>query len=122
MTQSSLKRPSAPLEASNSADLAVELPLDDPGCPLKPTLSPRRVAGPLEENVFKCHLKPLHDAHPDYGNAVFTVAQRARLSAVFSSGVCDWSKHGVGQSDAIGLTFSDGPGGVPLISPAHGAH
>jgi hypothetical protein len=108
---------------NTAADLAVELPLDDPGCPLKPTLSPRRVAGgPLEENVFKCHLKPLQDAHHDHGSAVFTAAQWARLSAVFSSGVCDWSKRGVGRSDAIGLTFSDGPGGVPLISPAHGAH
>jgi hypothetical protein len=108
---------------NTAADLAVELPLDDPGCPLKPTLSPRRVAGgPLEEHVFKCHLKPLQDAHHDYGSAVFTAAQWARLSAVFSSGVCDWSKRGVGRSDAIGLTFSDGPGGVPLISPAHGAH
>ena len=88
-----------------------------------PALSPRRVAGgPLEENVFKCHLKPLHNARHDYGNAVFTAAQWSRLSAVFSSGVCDWSKPGVGQADAIGLTFSDGPGGVPLDFPAHGAH
>jgi hypothetical protein len=50
------------------ADLAVELSLDDPSCPLKPTLSPRRVAGgPLEENVFKCQLKAANPADPDYG-------------------------------------------------------
>ena len=100
------------------ADLAVELALDDPGCPLKPTLSPRRVAGgPLTENVFKCQLKPLNPADPEYGSAVFTATQWSRLSAVFSSGVCDWSKPGVAQSDAIGLTFSGGPGGAPLTPP-----
>jgi hypothetical protein len=82
---------------------------------LKPTLSPRRVAGgPLEESVFKCQLKPLNATDPDYGSNGFTAAQWSRLSAAFSSGVCDWSKPGVGQSDAIGLTFSGGPGGVPL--------
>jgi hypothetical protein len=39
----------------------------------------------------------------------------ARLNAVFPGGVCDWSKPGVGQQEAISpLTFAAGPGGVPL--------
>ena len=45
-----------------------------------------------------------------------TAAQLARLQqAVFVGGVCDWSKPGVGQQEAISpLTFVAGPGGVPL--------
>jgi hypothetical protein len=40
------------------------------------------------------------------------------LQAVFASGVCDWSKPGVGQQDAISpLTFAGGLGGVPLSPP-----
>jgi Tannase-like family of unknown function (DUF6351) len=39
----------------------------------------------------------------------------ARLNAVFPGGVCDWSKPGVGQQEAISpLSFAAGPGGVPL--------
>jgi hypothetical protein len=48
----------------------------------------------------------------------FTAAQLARLNAVFPGGVCDWSKPGVGQQEAISpLTFTAGPGGVPLPPP-----
>ena len=43
------------------------------------------------------------------------VAVRARLNAVFPTGVCDWSKPGVGQQEAVSpLTFAAGPGGQPL--------
>ena len=38
-----------------------------------------------------------------------------RLNAVFPDGVCDWSKPGVGQQEAVSpLTFAAGPGGEPL--------
>lgn len=81
---------------------------------LKPSLSPRQVAGgPRAEDVLKCQLKPL--AQADYTGVTFTAAQWTRLQAVFGGGVCDWSKPGVGQQAAVGpLTFRNGPGGVPL--------
>jgi len=76
--------------------------------------SPRQVAGgPLAENILKCGLKPLNPA--DYAPVTFTPAQWARLQVAFPGGVCDWSRPGVGQQPAISpLTFSGGPGGVPL--------
>ncbi|HZY01861.1 MAG TPA: DUF6351 family protein, partial [Anaeromyxobacteraceae bacterium] len=76
--------------------------------------SPRQVAGgPLAENILKCQLKPLDPA--DYGPVTFSPAQLARLNAAFPGGVCDWSKPGVGQQEAISpLTFAAGPGGQPL--------
>jgi hypothetical protein len=81
---------------------------------LKPAASPRQVAGgPRAEDVLKCQLKPL--AAADYPGIAFTAAQLARLQAVFSTGVCDWSKPGVGQQAAVSpLTFKAGPGGEPL--------
>ncbi|MEJ8839735.1 DUF6351 family protein [Ramlibacter sp. AN1133] len=81
---------------------------------LKPAASPRQVAGgPRTEDVLKCQLKPL--AQSDYPAGTFTGAQFARLQAVFASGVCDWSKPGVGQQAAVApLTFQAGPGGRPL--------
>jgi hypothetical protein len=54
---------------------------------------PRLVAGEaLTEDVLKCQLKPLRrPAYPRMSGAQF-----ARLKAVFPSGVCDYSKSGVG--------------------------
>ena len=67
---------------------------------LKPSLSPRQVAGgPRAEDVLKCQLKPL--VRTDYTAGTFSDAQWARLQAVFSTGVCDWSKPGVGQQAAV---------------------
>jgi hypothetical protein len=79
--------------------------------------SPRQVAdGSLQENVLKCQLKPLVPA--DFAPAVLDAQQLARLKAVFPGGVCDWSKPGVGQQEAISpLTFAAGPGGEPLPPP-----
>ena len=76
--------------------------------------SPRQVAGgALTENILKCQLKPFDPA--EYAPATLTPAQLARLNAVFPGGVCDWSKPGVGQQEAISpLTFAAGPGGEPL--------
>ncbi|HEV7578229.1 MAG TPA: DUF6351 family protein [Caldimonas sp.] len=81
---------------------------------LKVFSSPHQVAGgPLAENILKCQLKPV--VFSDYTGITFTAGQQARLNAVFPTGVCDWSKPGVGQQDPIGpLTYTAGPGGVPL--------
>lgn len=81
---------------------------------LKPSLSPRQVAGgPRSEDVLKCQLKPVSAA--DYAPATLSAAQLTRLQAVFPTGVCDWSKPGVGQQAAVSpLTFKGGPGGQPL--------
>jgi hypothetical protein len=81
---------------------------------LKPSLSPRQVAGgPRSEDVLKCQLKPLNQA--DYTGVTFTTAQWARVQAAFPDGVCDWTKAGVGQTVAVSpLTFKAGPGGVAL--------
>jgi len=79
--------------------------------------SPRQVAGgAIEENILKCQLKPLNPA--DYVPVTFTAAQWTRLSNAFASGVCDWSRRGVGQREAISpLTFAAGPGGERLPPP-----
>jgi Tannase-like family of unknown function (DUF6351) len=76
--------------------------------------SPRQVAGgPLAENILKCQLKPLNPA--DYLPVVFSTNQWARLETTFATGVCDWSRPGVGQQPAVSpLDFAEGPGGVPL--------
>jgi hypothetical protein len=87
--------------------------------------SPRQVAGgPLTENVLKCQLKPIDPAdYVSVANPVgVTGVHLARLRAVFPAGVCDWSKPGVGQQEAISpLTFTAGPGGRPL-PPAPTSH
>ena len=63
--------------------------------------------------MLKCQLKAIDVA--DYAPASFDADQLGRLQAVFDTGVCDWSKPGVGQQDAQApLTFAAGPGGEPL--------
>jgi hypothetical protein len=81
--------------------------------------SPRQVAGgPLAENVLKCQLRPINRADYNPASPPLSDAQFARLQAVFPDGVCDFTKPGVGQQDAIGpLDFSAGPGGVPFVDP-----
>jgi Tannase-like family of unknown function (DUF6351) len=76
--------------------------------------SPHQVAGGSQsENILKCQLKPINLA--DYIGVTFTPTQQTRLAAVFPNGVCDWTKPGVGQQDPMSpLTFTAGPGGVPL--------
>src|SRR6185369_15126548 len=79
---------------------------------------PRMVAGePFTGDAVKCQLKPLNRA--DYTQAVaFTDADWARLQAIFPTGVCDYSKPGVGQQQTIPwMGYTDGPGGVPLGAP-----
>jgi hypothetical protein len=71
--------------------------------------------GPVTNDVLKCQLKPL--SRLDY-SVSFTDAQWARLQSTFASGVCDYSKRGVGQGKPKPwLTFADGPGGRSLGKP-----
>jgi hypothetical protein len=59
-------------------------------------LTPRMVAGtPLADDVNKCQLKPVDPK--DYKIA-FTSTEMDQLKTAFSTGVCDYSKPGVGQS------------------------
>lgn len=80
---------------------------------LAPKSSPRQVAGGnLSENILKCALRPVNDA--EYAGKL-DGGQLARLKAVFTTGVCDWTKPGIGQQAAVApLTFVNGPGGVTL--------
>lgn len=77
--------------------------------------SPRQVAGgPRSEDILKCQLKPV--AAADYGTRL-NAGQLARLNAVFTGGVCDWSKAGVGQQAAVSpLNFSAGAGGAAFAA------
>ncbi len=62
--------------------------------------SPRMVAGQSElQDIIKCQLKPVSPA--DY-KAKLTDAQMSRLKKLFSGGVCDWTKPGVGQEKPAG--------------------
>lgn len=55
--------------------------------------------GPTVADVAKCQLRSVDAAIAanDYGGASFSGAQLTRLKAIFPTGVCDWSKPGVGQ-------------------------
>jgi hypothetical protein len=62
---------------------------------------PRLVAGePQRGDIIKCALKPV--AMSDY-QVTFTSEQQARLKSIFPTGVCDWSKRGVGQQPVGGV-------------------
>jgi hypothetical protein len=63
---------------------------------LYPSFADTRMAAgaPLTENILKCQLKAIDWA--SYA-VTFTADQQARLQAVFSTGVCDYTQHGVGQ-------------------------
>lgn len=79
--------------------------------------SPRIEAGmPFTDDYIKCQLKPLQPS--DYYPIFFTDAQWAQLQEVFPTGVCDYSKPGVGMGDTVPwLTYKDGPGGRELGEP-----
>src|SRR4029453_3985098 len=88
---------------NTDADVAEsqDVGFESAACLIKNAMSPRIVAGgPQAENIFKCQLKPLNLSDPDYQGIAFTPNQAARLAAVFPSGVCDWTKPGVGQTNA----------------------
>lgn len=67
---------------------------------LYPVYSAPRVeaGGPLAANIMKCQLKPV-DAK-DYTVPV-SASDLARLKAIFTGGVCDWSKPGVEQTPVV---------------------
>jgi hypothetical protein len=69
---------------------------DSPCAVLYPVYSNVRkeADGPLAANVLKCQLKPVSAS--DY-KAPLAKADLTRLKAIFSSGVCDYSKPGVNQ-------------------------
>ena len=70
--------------------------------------TPRLVAGgPLADDVVKCQLKPVDMA--DYTGATFTPEQTTRLKAIFTGGVCDWTKPGVEQQGLKSTWVSFGP-------------
>ncbi len=73
--------------------------------------SPTEVAGESRRNdILKCQLKPLR--REDY-TATFSDAQWAALEAVFPTGVCDFSKPGVGERATVPwMTYQDREGKV----------
>jgi hypothetical protein len=73
--------------------------------------NPRIAAGALwVQDILKCQLTPLKQS--DYPN--MSASQFARLSALFSSGVCDFSRPGVGVKPLKGTWLSyTNPGVVP---------
>ena len=112
---------------ATDSDLLLDVGLDSAACQVgaiaKSMSAPHVVAGgPLAENVFKCQVKPLNLSDPDYRGTAFTPNQAARLAAVFPNGVCDWTKPGVGQTNAVPTTFENGPGGEPLPPPPVAIH
>ncbi len=60
---------------------------------------------------LKCQTKAVSAS--DY-TVSFTSGELARLNAAFPSGVCDWSKPGVGQTPSVGYA-SFGPSAVNLV-------
>jgi len=73
---------------------------------------PEYVAGaPIELDAIKCQLKRVDMS--DY-KVAFTAEQRARLSAIFPKGVCDWSRKGVKQVQAVPFA-SFGPSPENLV-------
>ncbi|MDB5885423.1 MAG: hypothetical protein JWR74_1594 [Polaromonas sp.] len=78
-----------------------------------PSYSAPRIeaGGPLAANKLKCDLKPV--AAGDYKIAPLA-GELARLQAVFPSGVCDWSKAGVGQTGVVPYA-SFGPSSANLV-------
>jgi hypothetical protein len=71
--------------------------------------------GPLTNDVIKCHLKPLRRTS---FKVAFTKGEWAELQRAFPTGVCDYSRPGVGQRPSIPwMGFMHGPGGEPLGAP-----
>lgn len=83
----------------------------------RPGVSTRGGAGgPPTADVLKCRLVPLRRSA--YGPIRFTAAEWAALRRAFGTGVCDWSRPGVGQQPTVAWqTYAHGPGGRPLGPP-----
>jgi Tannase-like family of unknown function (DUF6351) len=100
-----------------SATNLVHQTLTDPGTGACGTAypvasNPRMVAGEgLTMTALKCNLQPLNFAsYP----VTFTAAEQAQLEQAFPSGVCDYSKAGVGFRKPIApwLSYGDSPTSV----------
>ena len=66
----------------------------------------------MSGHILKCQLKPVNTQ--DYAVS-FTAPEIGRLQAIFPQGVCDWTKPGIGQSEAKGeswFTFSAAGEGI----------
>lgn len=64
----------------------------------RPLDSPRIAAGgPRTEDVIKCQLQEPDQA--DYPGVAFAAEQWAELERVFPTGVCDWTRPGVGEHE-----------------------
>jgi hypothetical protein len=83
--------------------------------------TPRFVAGePHTDDVLDCQLKPLNRS--DYLPVTFTDPQWQELQQAFPTGVCDYSKPGVGQGPTTTwLTYQDAAGRVIYGGRALGA-
>ena len=96
--------PGTPIEITNASTCGT----------LYPHYSDTRIAAgsPITDSVIKCQLKPLKAS--DY-SVTFTAAEWTELKQAFPTGVCDYSKPGVGTRPALTwLTYAGGPGGQPL--------
>jgi hypothetical protein len=67
-----------------------------------------QAGGPVAGDILACELK--HIDFRDYAVA-FTQAQNARLNAIFSDGVCDWSRPGVKERPIKGVWLDYTPHG-----------
>jgi hypothetical protein len=74
--------------------------------------TPRTVAGEgIATDTEKCRLKPLR--RTDYYPVTFTADQWRQVRSAFPTGVCDWSRPGVDQTDAVAWqTYQDTDGSV----------
>jgi hypothetical protein len=75
---------------------------------------PRTGAGaPQANDILACQLQPLDRAREP---AAFTDAQWRRLEAVFPTGVCDWTKPGIGQEQMADtwLSYANPASPMPL--------
>ncbi len=110
-------REDRPKDITDHCELADGTDIPDEACPafVRYYDSPTQAAGESARNdVLKCQLKPLR--RTDY-KVTFSDAEWATLQSTFPTGVCDWTKPGVNQTDTVPwLTFADGPGGRPLGS------
>lgn len=79
--------------------------------------------GPITNDVYKCHLKPVEQAisDGDYGEWTPTDEEREQLELIFASGVCDWSKRSVGHPDVELTSTPRGETSAPQrVEPAPG--
>ena len=74
--------------------------------------TPRTVAGDaITTDNAACKLQPLDEF--DYGSISFSDEQMTRLEEAFPTGVCDFSKPGIGQQDTLAWqTYQRGDGSV----------